>query len=381
MRLLAPAFSNFFSTKRLKLYILSISLFSGFMIAMLYSFWQIDRTFSDKIQNNIKNRVICIDKSKNRNEYYDLTEKDIESILEIKDVETVYKRLNSFSMDLENMGNFPISYLSDQEIQNISKNSLFSNVQECQIILPEKILDENHQYIFLNDLIGKDVKLTVEEFEVSAKVCGTYPVQNYERTIYINQILKEEIVNYNEKLEIHKELYAIINHYNSIDNVFEELTNKGYTSYLKDKSGMNDIKIYHLTTIIIIGIFIFSILFVYIFIGMIITGIINDEKLDIAILKAIGYKMKDISKIIGYRVMAIIGISAMIGVILSWLLNKAITFVIHYKLNFVIVEEFSLYVKIFLIFFLLISIISFISIKINSLKIRKINIIELLKED
>lgn len=351
------------------------------MIAMLYSFWQIDRTFSDKIQNNIKNRVICIDKSKNRNEYYDLTEKDIESILEIKDVETVYKRLNSFSMDLENIGNFPISYLSDQEIQDISKDSLFSNVQECQIILPEKILDENHQYIFLNDLIGKDVTLTVEEFEVSAKVCGTYPVQNYERTIYINQILKEEIVNYNEELEIHKELYAIINHYNSIDNVFEELTNKGYTSYLKDKSGMNDIKIYHLTTIIIIGIFIFSILFVYIFIGMIITGIINDEKLDIAILKAIGYKMKDISKIIGYRVMAIIGISAMIGVILSWLLNKAITFVIHYKLNFVIVEEFSLYVKIFLIFFLLISIISFISIKINSLKIRKINIIELLKED
>ncbi len=381
MRLLAPAFSNFFSTKRLKLYILSISLFSGFMIAMLYSFWQIDRTFSDKIQNNIKNRVICIDKSQNRNEYHDLTEKDIESILEIKEIESVYKRLNSFSMDLENIGNFPISYLSDQEIQDIGKNSLFSSLQECQIILPEKILDENRQYIFLNDLIGKYVKLTVEEFEVSAKVCGTYPVQNYERTIYVNQTLKEEIVNYNEELEIHKELYAIINHYNSIDNVFEELTNKGYTSYLKDKSGMNDIKIYHLTTIIIIGIFIFSILFVYIFIGMIITGIINDEKLDIAILKAIGYKMKDISKIIGYRVMAIIGISAMIGVILSWLLNKAITFVIHYKLNFVIENDISLYVKIFLIFFLLISIISFISIKINSLKIRKINIIELLKED
>ena len=351
MRLLAPAFSNFFSTKRLKLYILSISLFSGFMIAMLYSFWQIDRTFSDKIQNNIKNRVICIDKSQNRNEYHDLTEKDIESILEIKEIESVYKRLNSFSMDLENIGNFPISYLSDQEIQDIGKNSLFSSLQECQIILPEKILDENRQYIFLNDLIGKYVKLTVEEFEVSAKVCGTYPVQNYERTIYVNQTLKEEIVNYNEELEIHKELYAIINHYNSIDNVFEELTNKGYTSYLKDKSGMNDIKIYHLTTIIIIGIFIFSILFVYIFIGMIITGIINDEKLDIAILKAIGYKMKDISKIIGYRVMAIIGISAMIGVILSWLLNKAITFVIHYKLNFVIENDISLYVKIFLIFF------------------------------
>ena len=381
MRLLAPAFSNFFSTKRLKLYILSISLFSGFMIAMLYSFWQIDRTFSDKIQNNIKNRVICIDKSQNRNEYHDLTEKDIESILEIKEIESVYKRLNSFSMDLENIGNFPISYLSDQEIQDIGKNSLFSSLQECQIILPEKILDENRQYIFLNDLIGKYVKLTVEEFEVSAKVCGTYPVQNYERTIYVNQTLKEEIVNYNEELEIHKELYAIINHYNSIDNVFEELTNKGYTSYLKDKSGMNDIKIYHLTTIIIIGIFIFSILFVYIFIGMIITGIINDEKLDIAILKAIGYKMKDISKIIGYRVMAIIGISAMIGVILSWLLNKAITFVIHYKLNFVIGNDISLYVKILLIFFLLISIISFISIKINSLKIRKINIIELLKEN
>ena len=103
--------------------------------------------------------------------------------------------------------------------------------------------------------------------------------------------------------------------------------------------------------------------------------------MDIAIFKAIGYRVKDICKIITYRIFAIIGISSIFSLFIALIVNKVISFVLKYKLDIILKDNYYIFLGSFLVFVFLIFALSLLCIKINKRKIKKINTIELLKED
>ena len=63
MRLFVPAFKGFFKNKKLKIYIIAISITFGIIISAIYSLYLFNEVYSDKIKNNIKNRVLYAGKT------------------------------------------------------------------------------------------------------------------------------------------------------------------------------------------------------------------------------------------------------------------------------------------------------------------------------
>ena len=164
--------------------------------------------------------------------------------------------------------------------------------------------------------------------------------------------------------------------------VIEKLRNDlGYSANLSNSSGQSDIKLYNLAYYLVIAILVLAVVFNYVSISIIISGIIHDETMDIAIFKAIGYKIKDIYKIMKYRILAIIGISIVISTFISIVINQVIKFILKYKLDITIKDNYSMFLVILLLFIIFIYILSVISVKINNSKIKKVNTIELLKEN
>ena len=62
MNLIAPTFLSFLRNKKITLYILSISVIIGVLIAILNIKDTINNVFEDEIKNNVKNRIIYINK-------------------------------------------------------------------------------------------------------------------------------------------------------------------------------------------------------------------------------------------------------------------------------------------------------------------------------
>lgn len=375
MNLISLSFKTFFRNSRLKLYIASISITFGIVISIIYSLYLLNNIFSEKIKNNIVNRVVHVNKD------IEIEENDMKFIDSIGQIETIYKKLIGFSMNVDDEFNFPTEYVSYQELpQVIFGNTLNSNV-EAQILLPEKVLGKDNNYIYYGDLVGKKVNVSIEDFTIEAKVSGIYLTENYEITMYINDVFKSKLIEYNENIEKKDSAYVVIESYIYVNDVIEYLKNNGFSANLLNISGQSDIKLYNLASILIIVILVLTIIFNYISVSIMITSIINDEKTDIAILKAIGYNLNSISTIVKNRIVAILGISLLLSLIISFILNKIINFIILYKLNVVLSSNFKVFLLLFSIFSLCIYLISVISIKMNNKKIKKINTIQLLKEN
>lgn len=378
MKLLVPAFSNFLKNKKLKIYIISISIFFGTIISIIYSLYQINTIFSDRIKNNIKNRVILIRKDSEKGET--LYDSEIKCISNMENIDFVYTKLEMFNMNLDIENKFLISFVSEEELPIITNGNKMDSNEENQIIIPDKIL-ANNEYISSESLIGKIIKLYAEDFSIEAKVCGIYNSKNYEKIIYINDTLKNYFLEYNEEFENKHTIYAIANKYSYVENIIQELKENEYDAYLKNEGGQNDIKIYNMALTLMVGILCFSVVFIYVTISIVITGIISDEKMDIAILKALGYRIKDISSIIKFRIIAIIGISSAFGFLISIILNQLIRKLIGYKLFIKMEVNVKLYGTLFLLLLISELIISLLSIKINNIRIKKLNTIQLLKEN
>ncbi len=373
MKLFKPAFDGFFKANKIKLYIISIAITLGFVISFVYNLYLLNNIYADKIKNNILNRILYVSRN-------DISELDIKNLNEIENIEEVYRELNIFSMTMDENKNVNIKYGSKLEIPKLILGKGFEDDKEMQIILPSKFLTQENKYISLESYYGKKVKLRLEDYEVEVYVTGIYDDIN-SNYVYINKNLKDDLVRYNREIETSTILSVIVDDYKNIEHVIENLKNNySYNANIREMSGQSDIKMYNLASLLIIVIVILVTIFMYISIGIIIDGIISDERKDIAILKAIGYKKKHLNKIMSYRIFTVLTISFIIGILLSMFLNILIGKIIQTRLDINILQNYKAYFIITILLVILIYLVSTITIKLNNKKIKRVNAIELLKD-
>ena len=374
MSLFEPSFMTFFKSKNLLLYVFSISIAFGLVIAVIYTMILLNNILSKNIKNNIINRVIYVSSDS-------FSDKQIEEIKELEHVETVYKNLAmETKCVIEEQYNLSPEYNLIEELPEISRGKVFDNNDEYQVILPQKIHNAGGNYIDLSIYLGELINIRINDIDAKARVVGIY-----EKTlgiIYINEALKNYLVSINNNIESKDSFIVVADNYKNVDFLIEELRSEfDYAANLSNKSGQSDIKLYNLAYLLIVVVLIFSIIFNYVIVSIIISGFINDEKMDIAIFKAIGYKIKDIYKIVKYRILAVMGISFIISIFLAILASKIIKYILMYKLEIELVTSYQLFTLISLLFIILVYILSKLSVRLNIKKIKKINAIDLLKEN
>ena len=374
MSLFEPSFMTFFKSKNLLLYVFSISIAFGLVIAVIYTMILLNNILSENIKNNIINRVIYVSSDS-------FSDKQIEEIKELEHVETVYKNLAmETKCVIEEQYNLSPEYNLIEELPEISRGKVFDNNDEYQVILPQKIYNAGGNYIDLSIYLGELINIRINDIDGKARVVGIY-----EKTlgiIYINEALKNYLVSINNNIESKDSFIVVADNYKNVDFLIEELRSEfDYGANLSNKSGQSDIKLYNLAYLLIVVVLIFSIIFNYVIVSIIISGFINDEKMDIAIFKAIGYKIKDIYKIVKYRILAVMGISFIISIFLAILASKIIKYILMYKLEIELVTSYQLFTLISLLFIILVYILSKLSVRLNIKKIKKINAIDLLKEN
>ena len=374
MSLFEPSFRTFFKSKNLLLYVFSISIAFGLVIAVIYTMILLNNILIQKIKNNIINRVIYVSSDS-------FSDEQIEEIKELEHVETVYKNLAlETKCVIEDQYNLSPEYNLIEELPEISCGKVFDNNDEYQVILPQKIYNAGGSYIDLSIYLGELINIRINDIDAKARVVGIY-----EKTlgiIYINEALKNYLVSINNNIESKDSFIVVADNYKNVDFLIEELRSEfDYGANLSNKSGQSDIKLYNLAYLLIVVVLIFSIIFNYVIVSIIISGFINDEKMDIAIFKAIGYKIKDIYKIVKYRILAVMGISFIISIFLAILASKIIKYILMYKLEIDLVTNYQLFTLISLLFIILVYILSKLSVRLNIRKIRNINAIDLLKEN
>lgn len=369
------ALKGFFKNKRLIIYIVSISLTFGLAISVIYSMYLLNNVLSENINNNIVNRVISIG-----SEEAFLSE-EINEIKKLTNVKSAYNRLDNLQVKVNDTLNMLLSYAYREEIPNINKGITIQDAQDFQLVVPSKIYSQG-ELLDLEDYLGKNVIILYKGLEVEAKVVGTYIAKHGETITYINEALKNRLVEYDESIIYKNSLYVVVDEYKNVDNIIKIIKEKyNYTAYISNTTGQRDIKLYNITQIITFALILLTIVFIYIAISIIIGNIISDEKMDIAILKVLGYKVREIYIIMKYRVLSVIGISFGIACLIAIILNKVLFYIIEYKLDFALQSKFSLFALTLLFFILCVYVISIISVKLNNRKIKKINAIELLKEN
>ena len=369
------AFKGFFKNKRLKLYITSIALTFGMIISVIYSMYLLNNVLDEKINNNIVNRVIAIGRNNG------FSNMDLKNIMTLDNVIVAYNRLSNVRVKLNNDNNILLSYVTIDEIPRVTYGTTFEMIDELQIILPSKTYDNKGKLKDNKNYVGKSISVIYEDLNLEAKVIGIYESKYGGGSAYINEYFKNELVSYNEKIIYNGSSYVVIDEYKNVDNVIKTVEEKyNCSTYIPDTSGKRDVQLYKIATIIEVSILILTVIFIYIVISIIIGNIISDEKTDIAILKAIGYKVKDLYTIIKYRIFSIMVISFIISCIIAMTLNRLIAFIIDYKLDIKLQSKISLFIVTLVFFITCVYIISIVSIKLNNRKIKKINAIELLKE-
>ena len=374
MNLLKPSFNTFFKSKHLIINIVSISLIFGVIISIFYSMVLLNDLLEDRIKNNIINRVIHIS-----SDYF--LESDIEKLNNLENIEAAYRTVQiGRNVILDKNYTFTLGYCMPEEIKDISKGNLFDNTSNYQIIIPNYVYDSTGEKVDISKYLEKEVEISVNDINVLAKVVGIQ--DNNSTFIYINENLKNYLVSVDDKIEAKGYICAIVDDYRNVDIVIDKLRAEfEYGANLSDTRGLSDIKLYNMASFLVILVLILAVGFNYISASMIVSRIISDEAMDIAIFKAIGYRVKDICEIITYRIFAIIGISSIFSLFIALIVNKVISFVLKYKLDIILKDNYCIFWGSFLVFVFLIFALSLLCIKINKRKIKKINTIELLKED
>ena len=374
MSLFEPSFKTFFKSKNLLLYVFSISIAFGLVIAVIYTMILLNNVLSENIKNNIINRVIYVSGDS-------FSDEQIEEIKNLEYVETVYKNLAmGTKCVIEEQYNLSPEYNLIEELPEISNGKVFDNSDEYQVILPHKLYNSDGDYVDLSIYLGEIINIRINDTSAKARVVGTY--EKTLGTIYLNEALKNYLVSIDNNIESKNSVIVVADSYKNVDFLIEELKNEfNYGANLSNMNGQSDIKLYNLAYLLIVVVLIFSIIFNYVIVSIIISGFINDEKMDIAIFKAIGYKIKDIYKIVKYRILAVMGISFIISIFLAILASKIIKYILMYKLEIELVTNYQLFTLISLLFIILVYILSKLSVRLNIKKIKKINAIDLLKEN
>lgn len=363
MNLLRPAFASFLRNKKIILYILNISIIIGGIIIIFNYKSTFEKIYKNEIENNIKNRTLFISK--------DTDNINLNEIMNIKNIKKCEYILNSLTVKASDIS----FYLKNDVFLDETKIIYGRNCEDdkMEIVIPDSL--ENAV-----DLLGNSIDILYKDFVIKAKIVGIYEDSMKLNYSYISMNFIQNLMQYDKEMVDTSECLAVINKYENLDDIMQQLKNKNYNSNLYDTSSLNDIKTYKAVGIILNILIVIMISFIYILLYIIVSNIINSEKKDIAILKAVGYKQLDILKIIVYRLFFITIISFMIGVIINKILVPSMNYKIMQSMNLNLNYNLHLNIPYYAIILLtLIFIIMIASLK-NMRKIKLIDTINLLKE-
>lgn len=291
MNLLKPTFCEIIRNKKLWLYIVIVTVIVNMLIMIVYSKNTIDISYKDNIENSLKNRVVIVTSSKR-----DIDLNVIKEMKHIKEARyavtptVVYINSNALNMATTNL-------LDNKEI--IIGNQI--NNDNLEVILPNKMMEEYK--------IGSMINAKLENIDIKVKVVGNYKDDLNTKRVYVSNKVIDEITEDKPILLNQKQCLVEMDEYKNVKNFISDIESKGYSANIYDTSRLNDIKTYGNISIVLNIIICIIILSIYIMLSVIMSNIIEDEKIDIALLKTVGYKNRIINLIIFCRILTITLIS------------------------------------------------------------------------
>lgn len=358
---------NYFKkTKYLILYGCIFGLCIFLILVLVFAKIYINNNLISSIKNKIENRCLIIGKDEISNYEYLMID------LDYKYIQSVYEYIYPFYSTSNQMG---ISSLNVGVIELIPKIVIGNNLTESStnsVIIP-KYVKNNEQIIDTTYLLNTEINFSISNFsglvDYSATVIGIYENEFPEEAgkVYFSsndvKYFKNIIRDVRSFIVIDDEI-----HMNQVEN---NLKNKGFYYNLYDdttykelrsyKKFDNLITIYQICLMIIINIIL--LVFVY--------SILSDQKYDIALKKAVGYKNSNIFKIILSEIIKYFSI-------LFWFISLII-FIITNILN-IDVSFYILFFEVIIIYFVIIVQIVLICIIFLN-KIKKIQIVNILKNN
>jgi len=253
-----------------------------------------------------------------------------------------------------------LSYLTEDELK-LTSGKYISNTNE--IIVPKK----------LESYLNNNINIKVDNQEYTLKVVGISDIDNI---IVSKNFLNQLIESFNLEIEYYN---IISNNYNDIEKIIDLFNQNGYVSFLASDEGLSEYN--ELSKFIdMLYMFIYIlIIFDFIFIIYIIKNIINNEKKEMAIFKAIGFSNLRINFIIISRILLMVIISSLLSLLLFIIILNVIVGIlnadyIQYTLKYQ-------YMSNYIIFILLVISLVLLNIIYVFFNIKKVDVIKNLMED
>lgn len=340
---------SFFRNKNKYLIFMSLFVISFIMILVLISTKEYYQYVLDSgIGSKIENRKLLV----LNNEYFP-------EALDTNDyIKEYYPNTNINSVF--NNEKLLLSYLTEDELK-LTSGKYISNTNE--IIVPKK----------LESYLNNNINIKVDNQEYTLKVVGISDIDNI---IVSKNFLNQLIESFNLEIEYYN---IISNNYNDIEKIIDLFNQNGYVSFLASDEGLSEYN--ELSKFIdMLYMFIYIlIIFDFIFIIYIIKNIINNEKKEMAIFKAIGFSNLRINFIIISRILLMVIISSLLSLLLFIIILNVIVGIlnadyIQYTLKYQ-------YMSNYIIFILLVISLVLLNIIYVFFNIKKVDVIKNLMED
>ncbi len=340
---------SFFRNKNKYLIFMSLFVISFIMILVLISTKEYYQYVLDSgIGSKIENRKLLV----LNNEYFP-------EALDTNDyIKEYYPNTNINSVF--NNEKLLLSYLTEDELK-LTSGKYISNTNE--IIVPKK----------LESYLNNNINIKVDNQEYTLKVVGISDIDNI---VVSKNFLNQLIESFNLEIEYYN---IISNNYNDIEKIIDLFNQNGYVSFLASDEGLSEYN--ELSKFIdMLYMFIYIlIIFDFIFIIYIIKNIINNEKKEMAIFKAIGFSNLRINFIIISRILLMVIISSLLSLLLFIIILNIIVGIlnadyIQYTLKYQ-------YMSNYIIFILLVISLVLLNIIYVFFNIKKVDVIKNLMED
>lgn len=253
-----------------------------------------------------------------------------------------------------------LSYLTKDELK-LTNGKYISNTNE--IIVPKK----------LESYLNNNINIKVDNQEYTLKVVGISDIDNI---VVSKNFLNQLIESFNLEIEYYN---IISSNYNDIEKIIDLFDQSGYISFLASDEGLSEYD--ELSKFIdMLYMFIYTlIIFDFIFIIYIIKNIINNEKKEMAIFKAIGFRNLRINFIIISRIILMVIMSSFLSLLLFIIILNMINDIlnadyIQYTLKYQ-------YMSNYIIFILLVISLVLLNIIYVFFSIKKVDVVKNLIED
>lgn len=263
--------------KKINFITIFILLFSLFLIFSLFCYY--DKSINNEYINNANNRTLIASIK---------DEKALEKVKKITHIKHVFSKIPYIKLNV-NEKQYIVEYAYDLDLND---NEIIACFNSSSIIANYK--EKEYQYYIKSNLKKENCQ-----------------------KIYMNMNDITKIINDN-KIDYNKSDYIIIvDKYSSLENVINELNEMNIEASLIDSTGVLNIKNYQKMLNLLIIMIILFVIFINMIIYFIIKQVLNEENKYIGYMKIVGYKTKDILKLLTIRNICYISLIYIICFIIS----------------------------------------------------------------